>query len=93
MDTLENKLQKRLHVSLYALTFLAVLLGLSVLLEGCSDEREATATYIHCEPGYKGPDEIWSSVDASKGLVTDWVAQTNDLVYESDCDANIQPRM
>lgn len=36
METLESRLQKRIHVSLYALLFLTVLLGLSVLLEGCS---------------------------------------------------------
>ena len=34
METLEARLQKRRHLSLYALFFLAVLLGLSVLLEG-----------------------------------------------------------
>jgi hypothetical protein len=33
METLEARLQKRKHLSLYALFFLAVLLGLSVLLE------------------------------------------------------------
>lgn len=33
METLEVGLQKRKHLSLYAIFFLAVLLGLSVLLE------------------------------------------------------------
>jgi hypothetical protein len=33
METLETRLQQRRHTSLYALVFLAVLLGLSVLLE------------------------------------------------------------
>jgi hypothetical protein len=33
METLEARLQKRRHLSLYALFFLALLLGLSVLLE------------------------------------------------------------
>ena len=32
-ETLENRLQKRINISLYALLFLTVLLGLSVLLE------------------------------------------------------------
>lgn len=34
METLEMRLQQRKHMSLYALVFLAILLGLSVLLEG-----------------------------------------------------------
>jgi hypothetical protein len=34
METLETRLQTRKHLSLYALFFLAILLGLSVLLEG-----------------------------------------------------------
>ncbi len=38
MDTLENRLQKRIHISLYALLFLTVLLGISVLLEGCTEK-------------------------------------------------------
>ncbi|HYG18328.1 MAG TPA: hypothetical protein VD816_05335 [Ohtaekwangia sp.] len=38
METLEARLQRRIHVSLYALLFLTVLLGISVVLEGCSGE-------------------------------------------------------
>ena len=45
METLENRLQKRMHVSLYALLFLTVLLGLSILLEGCSDSNNKGYTY------------------------------------------------
>jgi hypothetical protein len=33
METLEDRLQKRLHISLYALFLLSLMLGLSVLLE------------------------------------------------------------
>mgnify|MGYP003575472919 FL=1 len=40
METLENRLQKKFHVFLYALVFLTVLLGLSVLLEGCMGKEE-----------------------------------------------------
>lgn len=47
MDTLENRLQKRMHVSLYALLFLTVLLGLSILLEGCSGSNDKSFTYEH----------------------------------------------
>lgn len=36
METLENKLQRKFHMCLYALLFLGVILGLSVLLEKVS---------------------------------------------------------
>jgi hypothetical protein len=43
MNTLESRLQKRIYVWLYALLFLAALLGLSVLLEGrTAKNREVT---------------------------------------------------
>lgn len=62
MDTLENRLQKRIHVSLYALLFLTVLLGISVLLEGCTDKCETSSTYVYYEPVYTTVAEIRSSV-------------------------------
>ena len=62
MDTLENRLQKRIHVSLYALLFLTTLLGLSVLLEGCSDKCEFTQEYVYFEPVYSTVEEIRASV-------------------------------
>ncbi len=62
MDTLENRLQKRIHVSLYALVFLTVLLGISVILEGCSDSCEVTNEFVYYEPIYATVDEIRSSV-------------------------------
>lgn len=37
MDTFETRMQKKIHVFLYALLFLGTLLGLSVLLESCSE--------------------------------------------------------
>lgn len=39
--SLETRLQKRIHASLYALIFLSTLLGLSVLLESCANNRRA----------------------------------------------------
>ncbi|HEY9487748.1 MAG TPA: hypothetical protein VIQ51_05425 [Chryseosolibacter sp.] len=63
METLENRLQKRIHVSLYALLFLTTLLGLSVLLEGCSDKCEVTEEYVYFEPVYATVDEIRASID------------------------------
>lgn len=36
METIDVRLQRRIHASLFALLFLTVLLGISVLLEGCS---------------------------------------------------------
>jgi hypothetical protein len=62
MDTLENRLQKRIHVSLYALLFLTVLLGISVLLEGCSDKCETTNSYVYYEPVYTDVEELRSEI-------------------------------
>jgi len=62
METLENRLQKRIHVSLYALLFLTTLLGLSVLLEGCTDRCETTHEYVYYEPVYSTVEEIRAGV-------------------------------
>lgn len=62
METLENRLQKRIHISLYALLFLITLLGLSVLLEGCTDKCETTNEYTYFEPVYTTLQEIRESV-------------------------------
>ena len=63
METLEQRLQKRIHVSLYALLFLTTLLGLSVLLEGCTDKCEVTNEYVYYEPVYATVAEIRAGVD------------------------------
>lgn len=52
MDTLENRLQRRTHASLFALIFLTVLLGLSVLLEGCDDQFGEGNKYGYYKPNY-----------------------------------------
>ncbi len=62
METLENRLQKRIHVSLYALLFLTALLGLSVLLEGCTDRCQVTNEYVYYEPVYTTIEEIRSDI-------------------------------
>jgi len=62
MDTLDNRLQKRIHVSLYALLFLTVLLGISVLLEGCTNTCETTQEYVYFEPVYTTMNEIRQQV-------------------------------
>lgn len=62
MDTLERRLQKRIHVSLYALLFLTSLLGLSVLLEGCTDKCEVTNEYTYYKPVYTTLDELRAGV-------------------------------
>lgn len=62
METLRERLQKRIHVSLYALLFLVTLLGLSVVLEGCTDNCEVTKEYVYLEPVYATADEIRSQV-------------------------------
>ena len=65
MDTLDNRLQKRIYVSLYAIVFLTVLLGLSVLLEGCTDRCEYINEYRYYEPVYTSLEEIRSSVEVA----------------------------
>lgn len=40
METLETRFQKRRHIYLYALVFLIVLLGLSVILEGIANNEK-----------------------------------------------------
>ena len=60
MEPLETRLQKRMHVSLYALLFLTCLLGLSVLLEGCTDSCETEIRYTYFEPVYQTSEEIRS---------------------------------
>lgn len=65
MDTLDSRLQKRIYVSLYAIVFLTVLLGLSVLLEGCADRCEYINEYRYFEPVYTSLDEIRSSVEVA----------------------------
>ena len=40
METLESRLDRRVHASLYALIFLTMLLGISVLLEGCAENQK-----------------------------------------------------
>lgn len=51
-DTLEIRLQRRMHVSLYALLFLTTLLGFSILLDGCTYSREVKNTYVQFDPSY-----------------------------------------
>jgi hypothetical protein len=62
MKTLEKRLQKRPPASIYALMFLIILLGLSVLLESCTDKCEVTTRYTYYEPVYKSLDEIRGAV-------------------------------
>ncbi|HYC86221.1 MAG TPA: hypothetical protein VEB86_13405 [Chryseosolibacter sp.] len=192
MEALNARLKKRIHVSLYAIIFLTGLLGISVILESCTDTCEVTHEYVYYAPVYTSLTELRTSVeltdpkpvetvgkiyikdhwlfvnapgkgihvidnsnpaaprhvhfinipgsydlavkgnilyadsyidlvlldisnieniheinrlenvfsnyntlgfylDAGKGLITEWVEQTEVKVYESDCDANIQP--
>ena len=62
MENLQHRLQKRINVSLYAIVFLSSLLGLSLLLEGCSDKCESTTEYIYYEPIYTSLEELRASV-------------------------------
>jgi hypothetical protein len=80
METLENRLQKRIHVSLYALLFLTTLLGLSVLLEGCTDRCETTIEYVYYEPVYTTVEEIRASV----GLLEPQPVEALGKIYFKD---------
>jgi hypothetical protein len=62
MDTLENRLQKRMHVSLYALLFLTMLLAISILLEGCTDKCETQTEFVYLEPVYTTVQELRASI-------------------------------
>lgn len=62
MDTLENRLQKRMHISLYALLFLTILLAITILLEGCSDKCEYQSEYVYLEPVYTTVGELRASI-------------------------------
>jgi hypothetical protein len=62
MDTLENRIQKRVHVSLYALLFLTLLLGLSVILEGCADKCEVRHQFVYFEPVYTKLSDIRAGI-------------------------------
>lgn len=66
METLDVRLQKRMHVSLYALLFLTVLLGISILLEGCSDTCETKVQYTYFEPTYMTMNELRASVSITE---------------------------
>lgn len=66
MDTLENRLQKRMHVSLFALLFLTILLGISVLLEGCTDKCEMRSEFVYFEPVYTTVEELRSSIELTE---------------------------
>jgi hypothetical protein len=63
MDTLENRLQKRMHVSLYALLVLTILLAISVLLESCSDQCDIRSEYVYLEPVYTTVEELRASIE------------------------------
>jgi hypothetical protein len=62
MDTLETRLHKRIYISLYAIVFLAILLGLSVLLESCTDTCEYKNEYRYFEPVYTKLEDLRTSV-------------------------------
>jgi hypothetical protein len=63
MDTLNKRLQKRIHISLYVFLFLTGLLGLSVLLEGCSDKCTVQNEYVYFEPVYTSLNEVRDAVE------------------------------
>lgn len=77
METLDSRLQKRMHVSLYALLFLTILLGISILLEGCTDQCEVKKTYTYFEPVYTTFQEL----QANTGIVAPVPIQEVGRIY------------
>lgn len=65
MDTLENRLQKRMHVSLYALLVLTMLLAISILLESCTDQCDIKSEYVYLEPVYTTVEELRASIQVT----------------------------
>lgn len=62
METVERKPGKRIQTFLYALAFLTVLLGLSILLEGCSERCGQEVHYTYYEPVYETVESIRNAV-------------------------------
>jgi hypothetical protein len=65
METLEVRLQRRVHASLFALLFLTVLLGISVLLEGCTKNVQTKKGII---PAYRASADCTASEISSEGV-------------------------
>jgi hypothetical protein len=87
MDTLENRLQRRMHVSLYALLVLTVLLGISILLEGCSDKCEIKSEYVYLEPVYTTVQELRESIEITAPEPVSGVGQLylkDNLLFVND---------
>jgi hypothetical protein len=87
MDTLENRLQRRMHVSLYALLVLTVLLGISVLLEGCTDKCEIKSEYVYLEPVYTTVQELRESIEITAPEPVSGVGQLylkDNLLFVND---------
>jgi hypothetical protein len=80
METLGNWFQKKIHISLYALLFLITLLGLSVVLEGCTDKCEVTHEYTYYEPVYSTVAEIRAGVS----ILPPQNIQTTGKIYFKD---------
>lgn len=63
MENINFRLQKRIQASLYAIVVLVSLLGLSIILESCSDACEATLEYQYYEPVYTNLADIRTAVE------------------------------
>lgn len=62
MEHINSRLEKRIRASLYAMVFLISLLGLSIMLESCSDKCEATQEFIYLEPVYTTLEDLRAAV-------------------------------
>jgi hypothetical protein len=59
-------MRQPLHTRLYALLILSAVLGLSLLLEGCTDSCTDTQTYVYYEPVFTPLSEIRSAVGVAE---------------------------
>lgn len=87
MDTLENRLQKRMHVSLYALLVLTMLLAISILLESCTDQCDIKSEYVYLEPVYTTVAELRASIQVTEPDTINAVGQIylkDNLLFVND---------
>jgi hypothetical protein len=76
-----------MHVSLYALLVLTVLLGISILLEGCSDKCEIKSEYVYLEPVYTTVQELRESIEITAPEPVSGVGQLylkDNLLFVND---------
>lgn len=86
-DLLKKLYLKKIYPALYALVFMSVLLGLSVILEGCTDKCEVTNEYVYYEAVYTELDVIRAGVAVTEPQQIESTGKIyfkDDYLYVSD---------